>query len=240
MKMKPNKYIIATAVASAITATAQAAVVFQVDIHMTGGTSQELQSGWTAWDVDKVTTNNSISTTLSGIGVSITSNGGGYVTARGGTTEDRDGEITGTSWDDVVEDFAVARAGNGSATLSLTGLDNTKTYSLTIYNNDCYEISGNPGFAGGTLTPTITTGAIVGVADAGTITNVREGARTDGDFDNQFISFTPDSGGNADILITSSSNFVLFSGMQLDVVPEPSSAALLGLGGLALIFRRRK
>ena len=35
---------------------------------------------------------------------------------------------------------------------------------------------------------------------------------------------------------------VLFDNVRLefDVVPEPSSAALLGLGGLALIFRRRK
>lgn len=31
-----------------------------------------------------------------------------------------------------------------------------------------------------------------------------------------------------------------FAGMQIITVPEPSSAALLGLGGLALILRRRK
>ncbi len=30
------------------------------------------------------------------------------------------------------------------------------------------------------------------------------------------------------------------NGFQLSVVPEPSTSALLGLGGLALILRRRK
>ena len=33
---------------------------------------------------------------------------------------------------------------------------------------------------------------------------------------------------------------VTFSNFNLSVVPEPSSAALLGLGGLALLRRRRK
>lgn len=35
-------------------------------------------------------------------------------------------------------------------------------------------------------------------------------------------------------------NDVLFNNLNVTAVPEPSSAALLGLGGLALIFRRRK
>ena len=36
------------------------------------------------------------------------------------------------------------------------------------------------------------------------------------------------------------SNNGVLTGLQIDAVPEPSSAALLGLGGLALILRRRK
>ena len=55
----------------------------------------------------------------------------------------------------------------------------------------------------------------------------------------QFIKFTAD-------LITGNGNGDVFIWREIDVegtataVPEPSSAALLGLGGLALIFRRRK
>lgn len=41
-------------------------------------------------------------------------------------------------------------------------------------------------------------------------------------------------------LSASSTTNVSFSDLSVTVVPEPSSAALLGLGGLALIFRRRK
>lgn len=33
---------------------------------------------------------------------------------------------------------------------------------------------------------------------------------------------------------------VLLSGLQIQIVPEPSTTALLGLGALALVFRRRK
>ena len=55
----------------------------------------------------------------------------------------------------------------------------------------------------------------------------------------QYIKFTAN-------LITGNGNGQVFIWREIDVegtataVPEPSSAALLGLGGLALIFRRRK
>jgi len=39
---------------------------------------------------------------------------------------------------------------------------------------------------------------------------------------------------------SSNSKASFIQGIQLTTVPEPSSAALLGLGGLALILRRRK
>jgi hypothetical protein len=54
----------------------------------------------------------------------------------------------------------------------------------------------------------------------------------------RFNGLTPDAGGNIAIL-TDGGNFPT-SGFQLVQVPEPSSTALLGLGGLALILRRRK
>ena len=67
----------------------------------------------------------------------------------------------------------------------------------------------------------------------------------------QTVSFTAgagEAGQSLGIAISGGTNTdpgtrqVLFDNVRLefDVVPEPSSAALLGLGGLALIFRRRK
>lgn len=45
---------------------------------------------------------------------------------------------------------------------------------------------------------------------------------------------------NTQITFAVTSGAIGIEGMTLEVVPEPSSTALLGLGGLALILRRRK
>lgn len=61
-----------------------------------------------------------------------------------------------------------------------------------------------------------------------------------------FVQFTFTSDGITDTLVLNAApgsggeNRSHFSGVSLSVVPEPSSTALLGLGGLALIMRRRK
>jgi len=53
------------------------------------------------------------------------------------------------------------------------------------------------------------------------------------DFTNNVITFHTDRG-------LGGGNRASVSGFLITTVPEPSSAALLGLGGLALILRRRK
>ena len=61
-----------------------------------------------------------------------------------------------------------------------------------------------------------------------------------------YVQFTFTADGSTDTLTlvaapgTGGQNRSHFSGVSLSVVPEPSSSALLGLGGLALILRRRK
>ena len=47
-------------------------------------------------------------------------------------------------------------------------------------------------------------------------------------------------GGASEINASYDTDLSLYSGVAVTLVPEPSSAALLGLGGLALIMRRRK
>lgn len=110
-----------------------------------------------------------------------------------------------------------------TATLTFSGLDNALTYDFVVYG-----ARGNNG--GGVL---YTIGA-----NSGSISNVFENAST-------AISFTgisPTAGViTLDALGTGTAgNDGALNYVQLTAVPEPSSAALLGLGGLALILRRRK
>lgn len=60
-----------------------------------------------------------------------------------------------------------------------------------------------------------------------------------------FENLLQDFGASVDGVVVNETNFDTFfetsnNGLTLTAVPEPSSAALLGLGGLALIMRRRK
>lgn len=216
-------------------------MLMQVDLQMVGSLAgQEDQAGWTVWDVDKAQTNNLITKSIEGIGITINTNGGGWVSARGGNAEGRGGDITGTSWDDVVEDFAISRNGNGSATMAFTNLNSALTYTLTAHHNDPYTL--NSGFSGRTQTPSITTGTVFGEADAGFITNLRLGSRADSAFNPSMIRFTPDGSGKASIRFTSSADFVLLNGFELYAVPEPSHFVLLSSAlalGLVMIRRRR-
>ena len=55
-----------------------------------------------------------------------------------------------------------------------------------------------------------------------------------------FTSPSPAWGGASSINASYDTDLSLYSGVAVTSVPEPSSTALLGLGGLALILRRRK
>lgn len=248
--MKYNKTIL-SAVATTLLTTANmtnAATVFQIDFQTAGSPAgQESQADWTAWNVTGGVGTSSINSTVGGIGVTVTALGtGAYFDPRGGTAVSRGDEITGTSWNDMVEDLLAARGGTGAGagdmSIALTGLTAGLTYTLTGWHNDSYTLnqgfSANTGYA---VTPTITLGTLVGVADAGASTNVRAGARADANFNTSVISFTANGSGNATILLTgaSSSDFFALNGLQLTAVPEPTTALLGSLGVLALLRRRR-
>lgn len=257
--MKPIASLsIAAGMLAGFTSADAAITVFQIDFQRSDGTivSQESQSGWTAWGVLRTTEDSTITNSVGGVGLTLTALGtNAKFESRGGEgdpDDDRGGEITGTSWNDVVEDLITARNGTGTGagdmSITLTGLSVGHTYTLTGWHNDSYPI--NEGFAstvGYAVTPSITLGTLVGLADAGASTNHRPGAGPgtsgawdDADFNTSVISFTSDGSGNATILLTgdSASNFLVLNGLQLSV-PEPSAALLGGLGMLILLRRRR-
>lgn len=102
----------------------------------------------------------------------------------------------------------------------LTGLTPNGTYNITFFEGT------DPGGASSTVD-----GFGAGTVDA------------EGDYD--FIGVTADGTGRLtgtwDATINETgNNRQSYSGMQFELVPEPSTTALLGLGGLALILRRRK
>ena len=78
--------------------------------------------------------------------------------------------------------------------------------------------------------------------DAGN--GVGASAPLDGDQDQNFIGVQADGSGNISgtwFLAGGTQDITAVTGVQIvDAIPEPSTTALLGLGGLALILRRRK
>lgn len=90
-------------------------------------------------------------------------------------------------------------------------------YGATPFTNGNQIATGNIGTAGGTFIETVDLSSLTGITAA---TEVR--------------IYLYRTGTNT------SNSFTKIQDINLTAVPEPSSAALLGLGGLALILRRRK
>ncbi|WP_338685130.1 PQQ-dependent sugar dehydrogenase [Haloferula helveola] len=195
-----------------------AGVAMRIDFQRLGATGQEIQPGWAVWEIDKFALPKTVNRTSGDVTLTLTAGGaGGYFTSRGGPGDNRDGDITGTSFNEVVEDFIVARDGDGTVLLSFEGLIPGAAYVLSSYHNDPYDYSNNPGFATGdpSITPVVTTGAQVGLPTDGRITNIRPGNRTDSDFFNSVVSFTADGSGHSTVELASTNSFVVLSGLSL-------------------------
>jgi hypothetical protein len=118
---------------------------------------------------------------------------------------------------------------HSNATVTITGLNTALTYNLYSTSH-----GGGSGWDASEDVHSVTGDVSYGSSQ------LNRGASRLGAF-HTFLGVSPDVTGTI-VFTTSqpSSSNPAFNGLLINAVPEPSSTALLGLGGLALILRRRK
>ena len=220
MKLSFAKILCILSVALAAVSSTHATDLLAIDINH--GTSPT-EAGFTGQNSSGVVH----STTAGDITVSFTGQQGTF-----------DRGASGGVNNDLYRDFIFENNTGNSPDITLTltgpGVAASTDYILTFYAYDSGDatrrtgIAGISGTTGTTLGPVISQGT--GVPDTldeyavtGTFTSDGAGTLTFG------IDGLPGGGERTGI-----------NGFQLEAVPEPSTTALLGLGGLALILRRRK
>lgn len=128
-----------------------------------------------------------------------------------------------------LNDWNAAFSGTDVWTYTFTGLDNSLSYDISIAIGHSTDANTTGGSFGGDLSGSIAIGANSTATHISSFTGLTTGG--DGT-----ISFTyGDVGGESSIAPG-------FSALRISAVavPEPSSTALFGLAGLALILRRRR
>ena len=141
--------------------------------------------------------------------------------------------------------FSSYYGGSGNLlTVTIDGLSPGASYDLVVYGAWRWNGTSNGSFS--QTVGTGLSGAFFLNSVSGTTINLTAQPDTDpadnGAVTGNWVRFTglmPDAGGQLAIQWNGSNDG--FNGFQLiNTVPEPTTTALLGLGGLALILRRRK
>lgn len=156
-----------------------------------------------------------------------TGNGGFFFNADPGDLGSPNGNVgtTGASIPSpfnsaIVEDWGGVASSNGYV-ITLTGLNNNLTYDLD------YALGGFTANSGvdNLILSSGTSSTNIGLVDVAPVFASLNGLTTDG-------------AGN--LAITISGDVAAVSGLSITAVPEPTSAALLGLSSLAFMLRRRR
>jgi hypothetical protein len=155
------------------------------------------------------------STTAGNVSVDITDSPEGYYSYVGGGTNAA-----------LFDDFIYDNSGPFTMTLSGPGISANTEYDMTIcsyYGAQARNttITAASGTTGTTLGP---------IAFVNPPTSLSDNSATG--------TFTSDGSGNLTLSLGGSRPAI--NGFTITAVPEPSTTALLGLGGLTLIMRRRK
>ncbi len=218
------------------TSSVQAAVL-QVNLGPSGLPAEAGFTDWTTADNNAPT-----ATTISGIGLSLTI----QLADTGGLRSiDRTDSYNGIL-DNLTESWwgvrATSTGSGGQFTIIVNGADlGAGSFDWTSWHHDQdnqsgvmdieYSVNGGSTFSLGVDDLDIIsfdTDANVGAPNPAGFTFVSNGA------DDIHIRFTNVASNN------SGEAFALLNGFQIDEIPEPSSTALLGLGSLGLMLRRRR
>ena len=183
-------------------------------------------------NVDGVTTGNValVDTSGSGAGwsINVTEDGNGFGGSSGAGADVATFPAAVSGFETTaLEDTIFANGSSASMTVTLTGLDVSKTYDLLFYGSR--DNGQNVNAQTWSLTQGTGGANVVHQSENNqTVVVDWDGLSTNG---SGVIAFTISGSNNGALAL----NFG-----QIIEVPEPSTTALLGLGGLALILRRRK
>ena len=218
----------------ATTMASQGAVVIMQVQTTTDLAGTAAQAGWDLVDGDRALPTISgvvdgVTITVTGVGRSAGGDGGSYT-----VVNHTDGDL-----DNLLRGGRITNSAATDITLTLEGLADGD-YLITTYHHATFDLSD--GILDYDVNLTDANGTDVLVHDDLAISHGT--SVTTADLAAPVTAFTV-SGGN-DVSLTfagvtfTASDMLVLNGFELSAVPEPSSTALLGLGGLALALRRRR
>ena len=215
MKLSFAKILCTLSLLVISTGTLQASDLLSVDFNTASSPTQAGFAGQSA-------TSFTHSTASGALTVTISSQQGNFDRGVGPT------KTHGTNTD-LYRDFFFDNSNNITITLSGPAISASTDYIMTFYAYDEAENRNTSFIATGD-----TTGATLGPVNApadSDITSLGQFA----------VTGTFNSGASGVLTFNAAGpSRAVINGLEISAVPEPSTTALLGLGGLALILRRRK
>jgi hypothetical protein len=167
-------------------------------------------------------------------GIGDLASGQAIITFTAGANRDRAAPTSGASPDLYRDLFtALSETQTNGVTLSISGLDPSTTYSLEIWSLD-------RGFNNGATYEWRDTTDPASPVLLGTITNSTSAVPASLSEFRVTANVTSDATGTIRLGHNDSAGTGTINGLRISTVPEPTSAALVGVGGLGLLARRRR